>query len=664
MMTTVATARRAKQALYGLLALVIGASVLVGFSPRATAVAPAANERASIDVFVQGGAIVSPGSTVTIRISIRAAESQPLGEQAIRLSITESPVGSESQLRRFLNKEADVPLQVVETKLSPQVLELETSDVRIDLIVPIPMPETLPDNTTDDGEPSPAAIYGLQADFLESLDNPGAEPLLSQRQALIVIDPTNPVAPAKIAPIVPVILPPTGGQTLTDQELDSYTRSGGVLDTLVGTLERYPSTVAIDSRITLSIDALGDATPPSAATWRQKLQDLDAPLIALPWADADPLATLAIDTLLYGRIGQYPWPHGGLTRADIDVLSQRSAEAILVQSSAIDSDQTVVAFADTRMIRVDDLMSTFVAQVSLAASPDEAEAGLQRAQALIAQRAISGSGEVLVFHTGRVPVTASVIRLENILERLWAMELAETTTVPLSQPASERVLSVNETPATQQWAQFIDDVRSLWETDVRYVSIADNPEDAILGRWNRYQALFSSAWLGNPTGLIAEWERAQEDSRAFRSSVHIEQGSAFTVLSDRTELPVVIRNDLRSTVRVKLLVQPQRGILRVENPLIDVVIPAQSAASVRIPVTSLASGTAPIALTLQSFSGDQISDPVDISVTIRAGWENVITGVLALVLGIVFAVGIYRAVQRRRTTTSVNGEDTKVDGDT
>ena len=664
MMTTVAPARRAKQALYGLMALVIGVSMLVGFSPRATAVAPAADERASIDVFVQGGAIVSPGSTVTVRISIRAAESQPLGEQAIRLSLTESPVGSESQLRRFLNKEADVPLQVVETKLSPQVLELETSDVRIELIVPIPMPETLPDEMTDDGEPSPPAIYGLQADFLESLDNPDAEPILSQRQALIVIDPTNPVAPAKIAPIVPVILPPTGGQTLTDQELDSYTRSGGVLDTLVGTLERYPSTVAIDSRITLSIDALGDATPPSAATWRQKLQDLDAPLIALPWADADPLATLAIDTLLYGRIGQYPWPHGGLTRADIDVLSQRSAEAILVQSSAINSDRTVVAFADTRMIRVDDLMSTFVAQVSLAASPDEAEAGLQRAQALIAQRAISGSGEVLVFHTGRVPVTASVVRLENILERLWAMELAETTTVPLSQPASERVLSVNETRATQQSAQFIDDVRSLWETDVRYVSIADNPEDAILGRWNRYQALFSSAWLGNPTGLIAEWERAQEDSRAFRSSVHIEQGSAFTVLSDRTELPVVIRNDLRSTVRVKLLVQPQRGILRVENPLIDVVIPAQSAASVRIPVTSLASGTAPIALTLQSFSGDQISDPVDVSVTIRAGWENVITGVLALVLGIVFAVGIYRAFQRRRTTKPVNGEDTKVDGNT
>lgn len=662
MMTPVALTRLANQLAYGLLAFAIAVSLTAGFSFPALANAPASNERASLDVLVQGGSIVSPGSTVTVRISIRAAESQPLQEQAIRLSITESPLESESQLRRFLNKEADIPLQVVETKLSPQVLELETSDVRIDLVVPIPEAKGDPLAGPSDTLAPPPAIYGLQADFLESIDTPDGEPILSQRQALIVIDPTAAIAPANIAPIVPVILPPTGGQTLTPQELDSYTRSGGVLDTLVSTLERYPSTVAIDSRITLSIDALQDATPPSAAEWRQSLQDLDAPLIALPWADADPLATLAIDTLLYGRIGQYPWPHGGLTRDDIDVLSQRSAEAILVESSTVQSDQTVVAFGDTRMIRVDDLMSAFVAQVSLAASPDEAEAGLQRAQALIAQRAISGSGEVLVFHTGRVPVTASVIRLENILERLWAMELAQTTTVPLDRPASERALSVNEAPTDQNRTQFISDVRSLWETDVRYVSIADNPEDAILGRWNRYQALFSSAWLGNPSGLEAEWERAQEDSKQFRSSVHIEQGSAFTVLSDRTELPVVIRNDLRSTVRVTLLVQPQRGIIRVENPLIDVVIPAQSATSIRIPVTSLASGTAPIALTLQSIAGEPLSDPVDISVTIRAGWENVITGVLALVLGIVFAVGIYRAIQRRRATTAAASENTDADG--
>jgi hypothetical protein len=637
-------------------------SGIIASSAPPVAAAPASNEQVTLDVLVQGGSIVEPGQQVTVRVSLRAAESQPVGEQAIRLLITEQPLDSESQLRRFLSKEADVPLQVVDVALSPQVLELETSDVRITLTTPT-LQSGIEEGPTESEEASPEpAVYGLQAEFLDSIDDPDGEPLLSQRQALVIVPEGSVIPPAEIAPIVPVILPPTGGQTLTDQELDSYTRAGGVLDSLVQTLERYPSTIAIDSRITLSIDALADQAPPSATAWRQSLQNLDAPLIALPWADADPLATLAIDTLLYGRIGQYPWPHGGVTRDEIDVLSQRSADAILIPSSTVQSDQTVVSFGETTMIRVDDLMSEFVAEVSLAASPDEAEAGLQRAQALIATRAISGSGEVLVFHTGRVPVTASVIRLENILERLWAMDLADITVVPLGAQPSERVLTINETAPTREWLEFTDSVRDLWETDVAYVSIADNPEEAILGRWNRYQALFSSAWLGNPSGLEAEWERATEDSRAFRNSVYIEQGSAFTVLSDRTEIPVVVRNDLRSTVRISLAVQPQRAILRVENPTIDVVIPAQSAQSVRIPVTALASGVAPIELTLQNMAGDALTEPVQLSVTIRAGWENVITGVLALLLGIVFAVGIYRAIQRRRHPKTPDGNEAAANG--
>jgi hypothetical protein len=300
------------------------------------------------------------------------------------------------------------------------------------------------------------------------------------------------------------------------------------------------------------------------------------------------------------------------------------------------------------MIRVDDMMSDFVQQAALAASADESEAGLQRAQGLIARRALSGSGEILVFHTGRLPVTASVVRLGDILERLWAMEVAAISPVPLTVPASELVLAINSAPPTREWTAFTTQVKDLWETDVRYVSIADNPEEAILGRWNRYQALFSSAWINNPTGLEAEWSRAEADSADFRSSVRIEEGSAFTVLSDRTELPITIRNDLRSTVRVQLAIQPQRAIVGVETPLIDVVIGAESVQNVRIPITALASGTAPLLLRLQSVSGDPIGDPVELMVTIRAGWENVITGVLAALIGIVFAVGIYRAIQRRR----------------
>lgn len=626
-----------------------------GFLPAeapaiALTVAPPENDTAAIDVLVEGGSIVQPGETVTIRVSIRALESRPLARQAIRLQITEEPLESESQLRRFLNRDADVPLRVIDVRLSPEVLQLETSDVRIDIVVPdLSLASDIEQGADDVLTPqfSPA-IYGLQADFLDSFDNPEGDALLTQRQTLVVFPNDVTVKPAAIAPIVPVILPATGGRTLTAQELDSYTSPGGVLDAALGIIRKYPSTVAVDSRITLSIDALGDQAPPDAVSWQEAIDSLEPSVISLPWADADPLATIAIDTLLYGRAGQYPWLHGGVTSEKLEDLATRSADAILVPSSVITSDRTVVQLRTARMVRVDDMMSAFVQRAALAASADEAEAALQRAQGLIARRALSGSGEVLVFHTGRLPVTASVVRLGDILDRLWAMEVSTVTEVPLTVPASEIVIAINETPATTQWTAFTTQVRELWETDVRYVSIADNPEEAILGRWNRYQALLSSAWIDNSAGLEAEWLRAEADSAQFRSSVRIEEGSTFTVLSDRTELPITVRNDLRSTVRLQLAVQPQRAIVGVETALIDVVIDAESVQSLRIPITALASGTAPILLTLQSISGEPIGEPIELVVTIRAGWENVITGVLAALIGIVFAVGIYRAIQRRR----------------
>ena len=647
MMTTRRLPRFGHRWVAALIAAVFVATPLAIVAPSHAAANTAPTpSRATIDVLVQGGSVVSPGQTVTVRVSIRAAEAQPLPNQAIRLSITETPLGTESQLRRFLSQRAEVPLQVVDVRLSPEVLEQETSDVRIDLVVPsIPLPL---DVDSDSGPLFASAIYGLQADFLDSPDNPDGVALVTERQALIVAGTAQPIQPTRIAPIVPLILPPTGGKTLTSEELENYAAPGGALDRSLGAVRSYPVTVAVDSRVTLSIEALGDSAPPNALAWQNGIDDISQRVVSLPWADADPLATIAIDTLLYGRLGQYPWIHEGVTAEKLEEVALRSADAILVPSSVIDSDRTIVQLQSAKMIRVDELTSSFIRQSALAPSEDEFEAGLQRAGAIIASRAFEGNTDILVIHTGRLPITASVVRLEEILQRLATKQFAQIVPVPFDTPASEILVSINDTPMPREWVQFTQDVRRVWEQDVRYVSISDNPEEAIVGRWNRYQALFSSAWTGNPSGLAAEWERAQADSELFRSSVRVEQGSAITVLSDRTEIPVTLRNDLRSTVRVQLVVSPQRAIVRVDDPVIDVTIPAESSIRVGVPITALASGTVPMSLSLQSVGGEPLSEPFDLRVTIRAGWENVITGVLALLIGIVFAVGIYRAVQKRR----------------
>ena len=644
-MTTLRPPRRVRWA-RGLVLLITSALGVTLLAAPANAAAPASTSAGTLDLFVQEGSIVQPGQLVTVRVTIRAQEAQPIAEQAVRLSLTAEPLATETALRRFLARDADPALTVLDTTLSPAVRELESSDVRIPVVVP-------GDPAAPDLEPT---SYGLQADFIDSIDQPDAEATLSQRQILTIVPAEATIPATPVAPIVSLTVPPLGGQPLSAAEIEAYTAPGGALDVVAGVLRRYPATVAVDSRITQSITALGDDAPDSATTWAAELGGLGFQQFALPWADTDPLAVQAIDTLLYARLGQYPWLHdANVTRDQLEALAQRSAAAILAPSSVVDSDRTVVQYGSATLIRVDEELSNALRDAVLAATEGEAEAALQRVQGLVAKRAFSQTGEALVVDTGRLPVTAISLRLEDILERLNTIAYATIVGVPLAQEPSELAFDINESTQPREWNEFVDDVRELWQSDVSYATIAANPEAVVVNRWNRYQALFSSAWLDNPVGAEAEWERAQADSAVFQDSVYIEPGSSITVLADRTELPVTIRNELPSSVTVQLSVKPTRGLLRVEQSQVSVVVPANSFQRVSVPVRSLANGVAPVELSLTNSLGDTLSEPVNLQVTIRAGWESVITISLAIIVGLVFAFGIYRAIQRQRSIGASDG---------
>jgi hypothetical protein len=375
---------------------------------------------------------------------------------------------------------------------------------------------------------------------------------------------------------------------------------------------------------------------------------------ALPWADADPLGSLAIDTLLYARLGEYPWIHGdAISSRELATLASRSAAAVLLSSNAVGSDRAVVSVGDTRIIQVDAQLSDLAKGALQAPTPLEAEADMQRAQGIIAYRALSGNQEILVFSTGRLPATAIAPRLSDVLGRLVSMPVSNSVAVPLREPATEELSGLISSAPSRESEAFVGSVRELWESDVLFATISADPEDAVFGRWTRYQALLSSTWADNPNGLTADWERAQEDSRVFQNSVRVEQGSNITVLSDQTSLPITVVNDLNSEVVVVLSVRPTTGILAVETPTIQLTIEANDSVRTLVPVQSLANGTVPVELSLQSTAGAQVGDTVTIPVTIRAGWEGLISISLAALVGGTFAFGILRAIQRRRAENLV-----------
>jgi hypothetical protein len=229
------------------------------------------------------------------------------------------------------------------------------------------------------------------------------------------------------------------------------------------------------------------------------------------------------------------------------------------------------------------------------------------------------------------------------------MPVATDVAVPLNAPANESVNELLTRPVSGEAREFVRAIKTLWEGDVQFATIANDPEDAVYGRWTRYQSLLSSTWLDDSNGLQAEWDRAQQESVEFRNSVRVEQGSAITVLSDQTSLPITVVNDLDSDVVVNLVVRPTTGSLAVEEPTTTLVIPAASSLRTLVPVQSLANGTVPVEFLLTTTGGEQIGQSVTVLVTIRAGWEGVISVGLAVLVGGTFAFGIVRAIQRRRS---------------
>jgi hypothetical protein len=639
--------------------LTITASVVVDSSP---AFASEGRSAARVDVVVQGGGIVSPEDSANISVILRADETGALGTGNVTLRLTESRFTSEEQIRRFLAGESNPVFSDVSSAETPEVPQLESRELPLTLGADLWDTRLPEDEPTNSSEPArrQAGVFGIEVSYSQPANVNPALRNLSQRQAIVVIPEDVVIPRANIAPIVTLTTGADGGVALRPEELEALTISGGAVDVVTAAVRNHPATIAVDGRITSSIAALGDQAPPESLVWASTLGNIGLAQFGLPWADADPIASLAIDTLTYARLGEYPWIHGdAITNDQLATLATRSASAVLLSSNSIPSDRAVVSIGEARVIRVDAQLSALATDALQAPTPLEAEADMQRAQGLIAYRALTGNQEILVFSTGRLPATAIAPRIDAVLSRIVSMPVSNSVAVPLTAAATEVLSSVLGTSSPRDYQVFVTRIRELWEGDVRFATIASDPEGAVFGRWTRYQALLSSTWSENPNGLAAEWDRANEDSREFRNSVRVEQGSAITVLSDQTSLPVTVVNDLSSDVVVVLAVRPTTGILAVETPEVRLTIAPGDAIRTLIPVQSLANGTVPVEFALFSAGGDPVGETVTIPVTIRAGWEGIISIGLAIVVGGTFAFGLVRAIQRRRADKRAleNGEE-------
>ena len=134
--------------------------------------------------------------------------------------------------------------------------------------------------------------------------------------------------------------------------------------------------------------------------------------------------------------------------------------------------------------------------------------------------------------------------------------------------------------------------------------------------------------------------------------IEIIPGSRINLLSRSSKLPIAIKNGYDTQVRVRVRVQPSN--LKVLIPaVVEVVIPANTTVTAKVPVNAIADGPVTLHATLETFSGLRLTVPVDIQMSVILGVEDTVLYGFVGFIALLAAFGVYRTVRKRRAEIEI-----------
>lgn len=515
------------------------------------------------------------------------------------------------------------------------------------------------------------------------------------RGAIVSTDRTAAVfAPGEATPVtaavfvLPFTIPNDASPIFSAEVLAEESAVTGSLSRALEAAAGRPVLLAIDPRVIASVRLLGDAAPPSTLELLDRLAAIPNETMMLPWADADPLATVIADGVTLPepegagvpRSGESPataqpsateppetevstvpvaelialpttldraaWvEYSSVPLEALTTLESSGIDYLFMSSSAVDSPQPIQRNAGLRVVQTNAPLTAAVREASSAPTQQRFARAMARASALLAARAAEDTQSTAIIGLGRLPATANDRLLEAITQTLslpWATggQLARV----LAEPAAPLVLRPHVTDDRR--GEAVAAALSAEAADRRFAEIAITP--SLIADQRRLELLvaLSQQW---GVGATAQLEAFVADSVRLRSTVQVVESSAITLLADRASLPVTVQNDLDVAVRAYVNVDPDTAQLRVLDPAVEVIIEPRSQARALVPVESLTNGETAITVTVRDADATVLSTPTRVVLNLQAGWETagsivVLAGVLALLIA-----GIVRDLRKRRS---------------
>jgi hypothetical protein len=130
-------------------------------------------------------------------------------------------------------------------------------------------------------------------------------------------------------------------------------------------------------------------------------------------------------------------------------------------------------------------------------------------------------------------------------------------------------------------------------------------------------------------------------------SVHIIAGSDINLLASDAKIPVRVKNDFGTDLRVMVHAAASNGRLSIPAP-VQITIPANTAVNAQIPVKAIGSGEVNLSVWLETFSGLRVGDEVELKVNVNADAENAILIVFTAMICVLGTLGLVRTLRKRR----------------
>lgn len=642
---------------------------------------------------------LSLGEPVAVTVEIENATGEALGPGRVRLFRADGAIDDESELDEWLAADAQDGTGIAGSTVPLGDGESRSLAAGGATLVSF----TVPGEVFDELAESP--VIGLGAELIVD-DTVVAAATAAYANAGVPA--AGSVAVALAAPLTT----PTGSEAaglISADQLENWTSPSGLLTRQLDALAGRRVAIALDPRVVASIRVLGTSAPATATTWLQRLANVPNEVFPLAYADADlaaqaqldlpgPLAPTSFTDVLDpanfatepgaadqdadgGDVapatdeplepeptpGEVPateeliaWPY---TRTDLawpaddtvaggdlgwfDAAGLTTAILAPANVEPVDGPGSASANIDGSTALVADAGLTAPLRVASDASTDTE--WREAAGTLLSELALdAGTARTTVlatFDRGDASQSARVSALiDEIAGSGWsslaglsdAIGAPPETRVLIDEPEGEaRLAAVSRMVGTEaQVAEFA-------------TVLAD--ERQLTGPARReLLSLLDVAWLDDPDaweGAVVDWLAAQ---RATLGSVSVVPSSTINVVSTETGVPTTVENTLPYPVTVVVDVQPSNGRLIVEDQM-EVTVEPQSRSTVRVPVAAgVGNGEVSLDVSLFSPTGVRIGDTVTIPANVQADWEGLGAAILAAIVVLVFGIGLWRNIRRRR----------------